>query len=416
MKKLKVGVFGAGRGADLAQNFMMLGCDIVALCDYNPDRVAEGQKLVGTSVAVYDDFDAFIRHKMDAVIIANDFHDHASYVIKCFERGIHVFCECISNGTMAEGVALIRAFEKSNVVYMMAENYPQMIFNREAKRVCDSGTLGKILYAEGEYNHPGDPFDVWFKKTYAYHRKHWRNFLPSTYYITHSLGPVMWVTGATPKRVTAFASFAPNTDENVPVSKHCGDMAALIMTQNDDGSIFRVTGCAAFGGHHNAYRFCGTKGQIENLRGMGDQVMLRYNGWQIPEGAREVQLYEPSWNDKDEMLIKKAGHGGADYLTVRMFCECVSEGRQPEHPFDIYSAVNMSSVALLSHRSVLEGGVPYDIPDFHLEEERVKYQNDYLSPFYGKDGSEPTLPCCSHPDYAPTEKQQELNDRLLKGE
>lgn len=416
MKKLKIGVFGAGRGADLAQNFMMLGCDIVALCDYNPDRVAEGQKLVGTSVAVYDDFDAFIQHKMDAVIIANDFHDHASYVIKCFERGIHVFCECISNGTMAEGVALIRAFEKSNVVYMMAENYPQMIFNREAKRVCDSGTLGKILYAEGEYNHPGDPFDVWFKKTYAYHRKHWRNFLPGTYYITHSLGPVMWVTGATPKRVTAFASFAPNTDENVPVSKHCGDMAALIMTQNDDGSIFRVTGCAAFGGHHNAYRFCGTKGQIENLRGMGDQVMLRYNGWQIPEGAQEVQLYEPSWNDKDEELIKKAGHGGADYLTVRNFCECVWEGRQPEHPFDLYSAVTMSSVAILSHRSMLEGGVPYDIPDFHLEEERVKYENDYLSPFYGKDGSEPTLPCCSHPDYAPTEKQQELNDRLLKGE
>ena len=60
--------------------------------------------------------------------------------------------------------------------------------------------------------------------------------------------------------------------------------------------------------------------------------------------------------------------------------------------------------------------MPYDIPDFHLEEERVKYENDYLSPFYGKDGSEPTLPCCSHPDYAPTEKQQELNDRLLKGE
>lgn len=416
MKKLKIGVFGAGRGADLAQNFMMLGCDIVALCDYNPDRVAEGQKLVGTSVSVYDDFDAFIQHKMDAVIIANDFHDHASYVIKCFERGIHVFCECISNGTMAEGVALIRAFEKSNVVYMMAENYPQMIFNREAKRVCDSGTLGKILYAEGEYNHPGDPFDVWFKKTYAYHRKHWRNFLPRTYYITHSLGPVMWVTGATPKKVTAFASFAPETDENMPISSYVGDKAALIMTQNDDGSVFRVTGCAAFGAHHNAYRFCGTNGQIENLRGMGTQVMLRYNGWQIPEGAQEVQLYEPSWNDKDEELIKKAGHGGADYLTVRMFCECVSEGKQPEHPFDIYSAVNMSSVALLSHRSMLEGGVPYDIPDFHLEEERVKYENDYLSPFYGKDGSEPTLPCCSHPDYAPTPRQQELNDQLLKNE
>lgn len=414
MKKLKIGVFGAGRGTDLAQCFMMLGCDIVALCDYNSERLEWGSKRVGKDAALYSDFDEFIKHDMDVAILANDFHDHAPYAIQCFERGIHVLSECISNGTMAEGVELIRAFEKSNVIYMLSENYPQMIFNREAKRICDSGTLGKILYAEGEYNHPGSPNDVWFKKTYAYHRKHWRNFLPRTYYITHSLGPVMWVTGATPKKVTAFATFAPYTDENLPVSNHNGDMSALIMTQNDDGSVFRVTGCAAFGGHHNAYRFCGTNGQIENLRGMGDQVMLRYNGWQIPEGAQEVQMYEPSWNDKDEDLIKQSGHGGADYLTVRTFYECVLAGKQPEHPFDIYSAVNMSSVALLSHRSMLEGGVPYDIPDFHLEECRQQYENDRLTPFYGADGSAPTLPCCSHPDYAPTERQQELNDELLK--
>lgn len=61
---------------------------------------------------------------------------------------------------MAEGVELVRAFEKSNSIYMLAENYPQMIFNREMKRVCDTGTLGKILYAEGEYNHPVSPYDV----------------------------------------------------------------------------------------------------------------------------------------------------------------------------------------------------------------------------------------------------------------
>ena len=43
-----------------------------------------------------------------------------------------------------------------------------MIFNREMKRVCDNGSLGKILYAEGEYNHPLDPTDTNFAKNYAY--------------------------------------------------------------------------------------------------------------------------------------------------------------------------------------------------------------------------------------------------------
>ena len=221
----------------------------------------------------------------------------------------------------------------------------------------------------------------------------------------------MWVTGATPKRVTAFAVFAPIEGAS---ARHCGDRVAQVMTQNDDGSVFRITGCAAYGAHHNSYRFCGTKGQIENVRGMGNKVMLRYNGWERPDDMTTADsFYEPSWNDKDESLIRKSGHGGGDYLTARNFLDCIKEGKQPEHPFDIYSAINMSSVAILAHRSMLEGGMPYDIPDFHLESERQKYESDRLTPFYGTDGDVPTLPCCSHPDYKPTERQLKAFDELL---
>ena len=90
-----------------------------------------------------------------------------------------------------------------------------------------------------------------------------------------------------------------------------------------------------------------------------------------------------------------------------MFLECIKEGRQPEHPFDIYSATVMSSVAILGHRSVMNGGVPYDIPDFRKEEDRVKFENDRLSPFIGE-GGEPSYPCCSRPDYRVNPKQFDL--------
>ena len=404
MKKIKIGVFGAGRGIEIAKNFMLLGCDIVALCDFHKERREAGAKKIPDTAVIYEDFDSFIEHDMDAVIVANYFHEHAPFAIRCFERGIHVFSECISNGTMAEGVELIRAFEKSKSIYMLAENYPQMKFNREIKRICDGGTLGKILYAEGEYNHPRDPYDTKYLKWFNYAPKHWRNYSPRSYYITHSLGPLMWATGATPKRVTSFSIFAPPPSD-VPTANHNGDRAAIVMMQNDDGSVFRVTGCAAFGAHHNAYRVCGTKGQIENLRGMGKQVMLRYNAWEKPEGAENEKLYEPAWNAENEDLIEKSGHGGADYLTVKMFLDCIREGKQPEHPFDIHSAVAMSSVAILSHRSMIEGGVPYDIPDFHDEEVRKLYENDRLTPYYATDGTPPSLPCCSHPDFKPSEEQ-----------
>jgi predicted dehydrogenase len=296
---------------------------------------------------------------------------------------------------------------------MLAENYPFVKTNLELRRVFEGRTLGKLLYAEGEYNHPLDPNDEECIKKLRPYEKHWRNYLPRTYYITHSLGPVMNITGATPKKVTAFAAFAPR-EEDVPSASYNADRAAIIMTQNDDGSIFRVTGCTSFGAEEYSYRVCGTKGQMENPRGMDGKVMLRYNDWEKPEGAPHTQLYMPSWNDKDEELIVKSGHGGADYLTARLFFDCVKEGKQPSHPFDIYSAITMSSVGILAHRSMLEGGVTYDIPDFKKEEDRARYENDYLSPFYSC-GNPPTLPCCSHPDFAPPKTQVKLFRKEVMG-
>jgi hypothetical protein len=121
--------------------------------------------------------------------------------------------------------------------------------------------------------------------------------------------------------------------------------------------------------------------------------MLRYNEWNIPEGMEETNFYMPEWNDPQENLIEKSGHGGGDFIVVRDFLNCIRENKRPE--FDEYFATNMASVAILAHRSILEGGKPYDIPDFRLEEDRKKYENDRETPFYGSDGSEPTIPCAS---------------------
>lgn len=413
MNKLRIGLYGTGRGWDIAKNFIKLGCEIVAICDNHAERRQKVIDQLGDSLAVYDDFNAFVEHDMDAVILANYFHEHAPAAIACLERGIHVFSECISNGTMAEGVALVRAAEKSTAVYMLAENYPQMKFNREMQRIAKGGTLGKIMYAEGEYNHPTDAHDVSFLKKYNYFQQHWRNMLPPTYYITHSLGPIMCATGATPKKVTAFIASRP-VDTTIPSAKQNGRNTAIVLTQNDDSSVFRVAVSSGFGGRHNSYRLCGTNGQIENIRGMDEKVMLRYNSWSKPEGAPEFSLYEPGWNDADEAAIKQSGHGGSDFITARMFVECIREGKQPIHPFNVYSAVTMSSVAILGYRSVVEGGKPYDIPDFQLEADRRQYENDTASPFYGSDGSEPTIPCCPGGNQKPTEEQLRKYEELLK--
>ncbi len=397
-KTIRVGIFGLGRGSTFYEGIKNNGGEVVAICDKSEYSVKKALSVLG-DVAAYYDFDEFIEHPMDAVILCNYFHEHAPYAIRCLEKNIHVMSECLSNATMAEGVALVRAAEKSSAIYMFAENYPYMLINQELKKIKDSGTLGKILYAEGEYNHPFNnsngtvglrPFE-----------KHWRNHCPRTYYMSHSLGPLMNITGAIPKRVTAMPVFAPLSDEYITANS-VGDRGAIVTCLNDDDSVFRLIGWSEFGAHGSTYRICGEKGQAENVRGDSEKIMLRYNKWDIPEGKEEINFYAP---EKYGVYLEGEGHGGSDVIETAFFLDHIRNGTKPE--FDVYFATVNSSVAILAHRSSLERGIPYDIPDFHLEEDRVKYENDTLSPFYYSDGREPTMPCCSHPDYRVSEKQLE---------
>jgi len=121
------------------------------------------------------------------------------------------------------------------------------------------------------------------------------------------------------------------------------------------------------------------------------------------------------WDPDVKDMVRKSGHGGSDYITARMFIEYIEQNKQPEHPLDVYSAVTMAATAILAHRAVLAGGAVYDIPDFRREEDRKKYENDHACPFYGSDGSEPTISCGSNPGYKPTDEQFKLYLEAIEG-
>jgi len=409
MSHIRIGIFGLKRGSSFIHHFLANNADVVAVCDKNPQKLNMISEKLGSSVGAYLDFDDFIEHPMDAVYIANYFHEHTPFAIKCLEKNIHVLCECTSNSTMAEGVALVRAAEKSKAFFMLAENYPFMSFNREMKRVYEEGTLGKVLFAEGEYNHPFNPYSA--KEMYLYDSEnHWRNYLPRAYYITHSLGPLMYATGSKPVRVTAMPVFSPLPPDCLKTG-YSGDKAAIITCLNDDKSVFRVTGCAGFGAEENSYRICGEKGQIENIRGTESMINLNYNQWDVPEGREVHTCYQCEIKDKDEKLIKKAGHGGGDFIVVREFLNHIRSGTRPE--MDEYFATRLASVAIMAHRSILDGGNAYDIPDFKNKEDRIKFENDNLSPFWYSDGTAPSIRPGSDPKYKPSKEQNENFKKAL---
>jgi predicted dehydrogenase len=399
-KVMRIGIFGTLRGASYVDIFQKLeGAKVTAVCDNNPHSIALVKNFIKEDVQIFTDFDEFIDSGlMDAVMLCNYFYEHVPFAIKAMERGIHVLSECTPALTMAECVELCRAVERTGCKYMLAENYPFFACNMEMKRRYDTGSFGRAVFCEGEYNHPVSVHD---KNMLAPGRNHWRNWLPRCYYLTHALAPLLYITGNNLKAVNCKQVFAPDTLRGT--ANRVGDILAIMLCEMEDGSLARVTGCAAWGGHGNWYRICAEKGNMENVRGTLEQVRVQYNSWQIPEGEQEVGTYPARWYEEEELnsLPGNAGHGGGDYWVAYHFTKYVNEDVEPF--FNVYRSVAMSATAVLALRSSLEGGKEFKIPDFTKEEERVLWENDHDSPFPDKNGYS-AFPCCSHPDYMPTDE------------
>jgi predicted dehydrogenase len=374
-KKIRVGVVGVGRGQSYATGASdAVGMELVALCDIWEEKLLEvGKKY---NVATYTDFDKFLEHDMDAVVLANYFHQHAPFAIKALNAGLHVMSETACNGTLADGVALCRAVEKSGKQYMLAENYPFTVFNQEMRRLYETGEIGKVLYAEGEYNHPMADESI---NAIAPGQKHWRNWLPSTYYCTHALAPLVYITKAMPRSVSAL-SIA--TDDVCVNTARVSDPGSVMLTQNTDGSVFRIMGLV-MPGHSNYYRVHGTKGAMEIARGPGyfgpGQVRVWHEEWDTQNGKiPRDRTYLPDWPEHGN-LASKAGHGGGDFWTNFHFANAIRSGTPPF--LDVYRGVGMSSVGILAWRSALAGGTPQQVPDFSSESQRKAYADDHWSPW-----------------------------------
>ena len=128
MAKLKIGVFGAGRGMTMVHQ--ILGnpdAEFVAVCDKHQPTLDNCRKVAEDAgmdkVAYYTDFEDFFQHDMDAVVLANYANEHAPYGIRLLDSGRHIMTECLTCATMKEAVELIEAVERSGKVYTYAENY-----------------------------------------------------------------------------------------------------------------------------------------------------------------------------------------------------------------------------------------------------------------------------------------------------
>ncbi|MHC4885299.1 MAG: Gfo/Idh/MocA family protein [Planctomycetota bacterium] len=365
-KRIKLGIWGLGRGMTFFKTCEMLNIDVVAGCDYN-EHMREGFLKHCPDAFATADADEFLKQDMDAVVVATFCPNHALDTIKCLQAGKHVLAEVTSFFTMAQGVQLVNEVEKRGLVYNLAENYPFTAANMWLANRWREGLFGDLQYAEYEYVHECRSL------CYTYidgipvqpgHQVHnWRSWLNFHYYCTHSLGPVMVITGTRPTAVEAFPCKNQIAGYLTKDGKGMGMTPSMI--QMDNGGVVRnLMGASTHDSHQQ--RIWGTRGAYE----------IGHKGVQLSLGASghgPTMQVNPEWEGLGK-LAAQTGHGGGDFWTLYYFAREILTGEKG--PFDIYGACDVTIPGIQALRSSLEGGKPMEVPDFRKKADRKKYASD----------------------------------------
>lgn len=373
MKTVKIGVLGAYRGTSMI-NYCEAAdnAKVVAICDKWEERVrVQKEELNDDSVTFYNNFEDFIKHDMDAVVLANYANEHAPFAIRCMNEGKHVFSEVLPVQTMKEAVELIETVEKTGKIYAYGENYCYMPATYEMRKLYKEGKIGEFEYGEGEYIHNCE--SIWPSITYG-DPEHWRNNMYATFYCTHSLGPLIHITGLRPVSVTGFEG--TKIEKQLRMGSKSGSFGIEMVTLENGGIIKSIHG----GLYKDSiwYTVYGLKGRMESARedalaGDVKKIYVNSDEYEGKYDSNRLEAYEPDCN----LQSKAFGHGGSDFYSMYNFVEKVL-GNDEADIIDVYEAMDMFLPGMFAYRSILNGGVSMEIPNLRDMAIRDKYRNDTM--------------------------------------
>ncbi|HCL28770.1 MAG TPA: gfo/Idh/MocA family oxidoreductase [Candidatus Latescibacteria bacterium] len=147
--QLRVGLIGVG-GVCGAVHYPGLsripGVEVAALCDPNTDLLATRSQAWGVPDTTAD-VDEFLRHGLDAVVIATPNNLHRGLIERVLGAGCHVLCEKPLGMDLAETIAIYQTAVSSGRRHMTAFTYRFVPGMSYLKHLVHSGALGTIRHA-----------------------------------------------------------------------------------------------------------------------------------------------------------------------------------------------------------------------------------------------------------------------------
>jgi hypothetical protein len=399
--KVRLGYIGVGeRGmSHISEGCLRDDVEITAICDIQErslkicrEYIAKKGRPAPTEYA--GGLDAYKklldRKDIDAVIIATPWQFHHPQAIDAMKAGKYVGCEVIAGITTEDHWDIVHTSEKTGVPYMTLEN---VCYRRDVMAVLNmvrQGLFGEIVHLEGGYQH--NLRTVLFNDgQHAYghgvefgpnalSEAQWRTQFnidrDGDIYPTHGAGPVMqYIDINRGNRFTNLVSFSSKAkglstyvEEMAPGNKNAkinyknGDVITTMINCANGETVLLSHDTHLPRPYSLGFRVQGTKGlwMDVNKSLYIDHLSKQDDEWEsVDEWFKKYD--HPLWK-KNEAKATGAGHGGMDWFVFNGFVEAVKQKRQT--PIDVYDSVTMSVITPLSEKSLKEGNMPQQFPDF----------------------------------------------------
>ncbi len=396
MNKIKLAVCGCGfRGIMLIKTILHIEeYDIVAVCDSYQDKAENAQELLrkkNVSAKAYVDYKKMLDEiNPDAVLIAASWEMHVEIAVEAMQRKIAVALEVGGAYSEADCWKLVDVWEATQTPLMIMEN---CCFNKDellATALVRHGVFGKVNYCHGAYGH-----DLRNEVAYGDKYRHYRlrNYISRNCdnYPTHELGPIAKLLNI--NRGNKMCSLVSRSSSSLGLHEYIqgrddleylknqefkqGDMVETLITcENGELISLRLdTTLPRF--YSREFTVRGTKGMY-----VQDGNMVFEDG-KIDEDFNPTLTYQKHLNNAEKYYeqylpamwkevtqeVLDAGHGGMDYFEFKIFADCLQNGK--EMPCDVYDAAAWMAITYLTEKSLQQGGVVVEIPDFT----RGKYKN-----------------------------------------
>lgn len=206
-------------------------CELVALCDINPLRIAAWQKDAGLDLPAYApaDFEKMIRdHRIDTVIVTTIDRTHHEYLCRAMEAGCDVITEKPMTVDAEKCRQILDTRDRTGKKLTVTFNYRYAPRNSKVKELLRSGMLGTVTSVHFEWlldtQHGADYFRRW-------HRDKRNSGGLMVHKSTHHFDLVNWWLGSVPETVFALGDLRFYGREN---AEQRGEPRAYVRGTGDD--------------------------------------------------------------------------------------------------------------------------------------------------------------------------------------